>query len=67
MPLEFDFVPTLEVEMITGIQITKADNDDLLHSFWLLDDENGEARAGTCFTVFHLLNDLRLWGRLVPT
>ncbi|MEJ1549345.1 autonomous glycyl radical cofactor GrcA, partial [Escherichia coli] len=25
--------------MITGIQITKADNDDLLHSFWLLDDE----------------------------
>lgn len=45
MPLEFDFVPTLEVEMITGIQITKADNDDLLHSFWLLDDENGEARC----------------------
>lgn len=42
MPLEFDFVPTLEVEMITGIQITKADNDDLLHSFWLLDDETAK-------------------------
>ncbi|MBN0610258.1 autonomous glycyl radical cofactor GrcA, partial [Pseudomonas aeruginosa] len=23
--------------MITGIQITKAANDDLLNSFWLLD------------------------------
>lgn len=45
MRLEFDFAPKLEVEMITGIQITKADNDDLLHSFWLLDDENGEARC----------------------
>lgn len=25
--------------MITGIQITKAANDDLLNSFWLLDSE----------------------------
>ncbi|CDL10073.1 Pyruvate formate-lyase [Klebsiella pneumoniae IS43] len=25
--------------MITGIQITKAANDDLLNSFWLLDNE----------------------------
>ena len=30
--------------MITGIQITKAANDDLLNSFWLLDSEKGEAR-----------------------
>ncbi|BDO01639.1 hypothetical protein KAM622c_12260 [Klebsiella quasipneumoniae subsp. quasipneumoniae] len=28
--------------MITGIQITKAANDDLLNSFWLLDREKGE-------------------------
>lgn len=31
--------------MITGIQITKAANDDLLNSFWLLDSEKGEARG----------------------
>ncbi|EOG5376306.1 autonomous glycyl radical cofactor GrcA [Cronobacter turicensis] len=31
--------------MITGIQITKAANDDLLNSFWLLDNEKGEARC----------------------
>ena len=31
--------------MITGIQITKAANDDLLNSFWLLDSEKGEARC----------------------
>lgn len=31
--------------MITGIQITKAANDDLLNSFWLLDQEKGEARC----------------------
>ncbi|MFH8132830.1 autonomous glycyl radical cofactor GrcA [Pantoea osteomyelitidis] len=31
--------------MISGIQITKARNADLLHSFWLLDDENAEARC----------------------
>lgn len=30
---------------ITGIQITKAANDDLLNSFWLLDSEKGEARC----------------------
>jgi autonomous glycyl radical cofactor len=29
--------------MITGIQITKAANDDLLNSFWLLDSEKNEA------------------------
>ena len=29
--------------MITGIQITKAANDDLLNSFWLLDSEKREA------------------------
>ncbi|WPM85415.1 autonomous glycyl radical cofactor GrcA [Apirhabdus apintestini] len=31
--------------MITGIQITKAANDELLNSFWLLDSEKGEARC----------------------
>lgn len=31
--------------MITGIQITKADNSALLNSFWLLDDEKSEARC----------------------
>ncbi|MFK3661647.1 autonomous glycyl radical cofactor GrcA [Scandinavium sp. NPDC088450] len=31
--------------MIKGIQITKAANDDLLNSFWLLDSEKGEARC----------------------
>ena len=31
--------------MITGIQITKAANDDLLNSFWLLDSEKGEVRC----------------------
>lgn len=31
--------------MITGIQITKAANDQLLNSFWLLDEEAGEARC----------------------
>ncbi|PKH21877.1 autonomous glycyl radical cofactor GrcA [Enterobacterales bacterium CwR94] len=31
--------------MITGIQITKANNAQLLNSFWLLDDENAEARC----------------------
>ena len=34
--------------MITGIQITKAANDDLLNSFWLLDSEKGEARCIVC-------------------
>jgi len=32
-------------KLITGIQITKAANDDLLNSFWLLDSEKGEARC----------------------
>lgn len=31
--------------MITGIQVTKAANDNLLNSFWLLDSEKGEARC----------------------
>ncbi|MGY0158235.1 autonomous glycyl radical cofactor GrcA [Edwardsiella tarda] len=31
--------------MIKGIQITQADNADLLNSFWLLDTEKGEARC----------------------
>lgn len=31
--------------MITGIQIIKAQNDALLHSFWLLDDDTQEARC----------------------
>lgn len=32
--------------MITGIQITKAANDDLLNSFWLLDSE--KKRSALC-------------------
>lgn len=31
--------------MIIGIQINSADNKDLLDSFWLLDDETGQARC----------------------
>lgn len=31
--------------MIQGIQITKAANDELLNSIWLLDNENNEARC----------------------
>lgn len=31
--------------MITGIQITKAANDDLLNSFWLLDSEKAKRAA----------------------
>ncbi|CAH0532662.1 Autonomous glycyl radical cofactor [Vibrio stylophorae] len=31
--------------MITGIQITKAANDDLLNSIWLLDSETNQARC----------------------
>ncbi len=31
--------------MITGIQITKSANDDLLNSIWLLDSEKNEARC----------------------
>ncbi|EFE51613.1 glycine radical domain protein [Providencia rettgeri DSM 1131] len=35
----------VEVDMITGIQITKTDNAALMNSFWLLDDEKNEARC----------------------
>lgn len=31
--------------MISGIQITKAANDDLINSIWLLDSETNEARC----------------------
>lgn len=31
--------------MITGAQITKADNSALLNSFWLIDNEKNEARC----------------------
>ena len=31
--------------MINGIQITKTSNKALLNSFWLLDEENAEARC----------------------
>lgn len=31
--------------MIQGIQITKADNSALLNSFWLLDENNAQARC----------------------
>lgn len=31
--------------MITGIQVTQADNNALLDSFWLLDSDKGEARC----------------------
>lgn len=31
--------------MITGIQITKASDNALLNSFWLLDEENAQARC----------------------
>jgi autonomous glycyl radical cofactor len=37
--------------MITGIQITKAANDDLLNSFWLLDSEKAK-RAACCESGF---------------
>lgn len=44
--------------MITGIQITKAANDDLLNSFWLLDSEKGEAR---CIVAKSALLKMKLW------
>jgi autonomous glycyl radical cofactor len=31
--------------MITGIQITKANNENLNHSFWLLDSDTAQARC----------------------
>ncbi|GLT16052.1 autonomous glycyl radical cofactor GrcA [Vibrio algivorus] len=38
--------------MIQGIQITKAANDDLLNSIWLLDSEKNEARCVAAETGF---------------
>lgn len=38
--------------MITGIQITKADNNALVNSFWLLDDEANEARCVAAKSVY---------------
>lgn len=46
--------------MITGIQITKAANDDLLNSFWLLDSEKGEAAACALKGVLLKMTWLRL-------
>jgi len=37
--------------MIKGIQITQAENKDLLNSFWLIDDEKKEARC-ICSKVY---------------
>jgi len=31
--------------MVTGIQITKANNNALVNSFWLLDEEKSQARC----------------------
>lgn len=44
--------------MITGIQITKAANDDLLNSFWLLDSERAKPAARLRKVV---LLKIRLW------
>ncbi|CDL41273.1 Pyruvate formate-lyase [Citrobacter freundii] len=38
--------------MITGIQITKAANDDLLNSFWLLDSEKRRSTLHRCESRF---------------
>lgn len=38
--------------MITGIQITKADNNALLNSFWLLDSDTQEARCVAAKSVY---------------
>ena len=38
--------------MITGIQITKTANDDLLNSIWLLDSEKNEARCVVATSAF---------------
>jgi autonomous glycyl radical cofactor len=35
----------MEESMITGIQITQANNEALVNSFWLLDSEKEEARC----------------------
>ena len=46
--------------MITGIQITKAANDDLLNSFWLLDSEKGEPVACVRKAVLKKMTSLPL-------
>ena len=38
--------------MITGIQITKAANDDLLNTIWILDSETNEARCVCALSGF---------------
>ncbi|MCV5640193.1 autonomous glycyl radical cofactor GrcA, partial [Escherichia coli] len=38
--------------MIQGIQITKAANDELLNSIWLLDSEKNEARCVAAATGY---------------
>ncbi|MBC9131810.1 autonomous glycyl radical cofactor GrcA [Frischella sp. Ac48] len=38
--------------MITGIQITKADNAALQNSFWLLDDTTNEARCVAAKAIY---------------
>jgi autonomous glycyl radical cofactor len=38
--------------MITGIQITKANNDALLNSFWLIDNDTNEARCVAAKSVY---------------
>ncbi|MDU6078672.1 MAG: hypothetical protein E6662_09445 [Pantoea sp.] len=42
--------------MITGIQITQTNNPDLMHSFWLIDDEKAEAR---CLCAISTADDSR--------
>lgn len=53
--------------MVKGIQITKATNDVLLNSFWLLDESKQEARClcakGANMSKIRLLPS-RLWARL---
>lgn len=44
--------------MITGIQITKAANDDLLNSFWLLDSEKAKHAASLRKQVSMLMKSL---------
>lgn len=46
--------------MITGIQITKAANDDLLNSFWLLDSEKAKPAACALKGVLLKMTWLRL-------
>lgn len=45
--------------MITGIQITKAANDDLLNSFWLLDSEKAKHVACAPKVVLRKMTWLR--------